>query len=147
MKTSTRVGAVRRNLPLTLAFAIGALSLVCVSAHAANLDPITISAPTTKIVGRDSATNAPIEKVTDSAVVKFDPVTLTTNSGVALLKDNVRAAALDVCQATFSISDDFQSCMSRTLRAAQPEVNAAIARARSTEVSAAVVRVQSNPNG
>jgi hypothetical protein len=136
LKTSIHSGAVRRDLPLALAFAISALSLASVSAHAA-MDPVTISAPAVKVVkiGRDSATGAPIEEVTATAVVKFDPVTLTTNSGVALLKDGVRAAALQACEAAAPLSPDYQSCLNQAVQSARREVDAAIARARS------------NPNG
>lgn len=132
MKTSIRADAMRRYLPLALAF--GALSLAAVSARAASLDPIMISGLTHKIVGQDSATGAPIEKLTATAVVKFDPVTLTTNSGVALLRHRVRAAALDACESVAPLSPD-EGCVIRAVQSARPEVDAAIARARS------------NPNG
>lgn len=134
MKTSIRAGALRRDLPLALVFAIGALSVATVSAHAANLDPVTVTAPMVKDAGQDSLL-IPIEETTATAVVKFNPVTLTTNSGVALLEDSVHAAARKACNAAASPSLDQtslndQSCMIRTVRAAQPQVDAAIASAR-----------------
>jgi hypothetical protein len=134
LKTLIRSGAARRDLSLALAFTIGMLALSSVSAHAAVMDPITVSAPkvkVVKVVGRDSAINAPIEDVTATAVVKFDPVTLTTNSGVALLMDGVWSAAFEACEAAapFSLGD---GCVNRAVLAAQPQVDAAIARARSS---------------
>jgi UrcA family protein len=128
MKTSIRAGALRRDLPLALAFAMGALSLASVSIHAANLDPVTISAPMVKDAGRDPTFLTPIEKTTATAVVKFNPVTLTTNSGVTLLEDSVQAAARRACDAAASPS---QSCVLQVVQSAQPQVDAAIARARS----------------
>jgi UrcA family protein len=135
MKTSIRPGALRRDLPLTLAFAISTLSLACVSANATDLDPVTVTAPAVKIVGWDSMTGAPIEQTTVTGVVKFDPVTLTTHSGVALLKDGVRAAAAKACEATAPSSLNDESCVNRAVQSARPQVVAAVARARS------------NPNG
>jgi UrcA family protein len=135
MKTSTRPGALRRDLPLTLAFLIGALSLACVSANAAGLDPVTITAPAVKVVGQDSMTGAPIEQTTVTGQVKFDPVTLTTHSGVSLLNDGVRATAVKACEAAAPSSLNDESCVNRAVQSARPEVDAAIARARS------------NPNG
>lgn len=122
----------RRYVPVALAF--GVLSLAAVSARAASLDPIMISGPTHKVVGQDSVTGAPVEEVTATTVVKLDPVTLTSNSGVALLKHRVRVAALDACESVASLSLD-EGCVIRAVQSARPEVDAAIARARS------------NPNG
>jgi UrcA family protein len=131
MKTSIHAGALRHDLPLALAFAIGTLSLACVSAYAADLDPVTISAPAVKVVGQDSMTGAPIEQATATGVVKFNAVTLTTHSGVALLKDGVRAAARNACGTSVIFSQDEESCVNRAVQSAQPKVDAAIARARS----------------
>jgi UrcA family protein len=136
MKTSIRAGALRRDLPLALAFAFGALSLASVSVHAANLDPVTISAPMIRDAGQDPTTLAPIEKITATAVVKFNPANLTTQSGVARLEDSVQAAARRACDAAASSAPDQislhdESCALRTVKSAQPQVDAAIARARS----------------
>lgn len=133
MKTFIRSGTVRRNSSLMLALTIGALSLVGASAHAATMDPIMISAPAIRVMNtmdRDSTTNLPIEEVTATAVVKFDPVTLTTNSGVALLKSGVRAAALQACEAADPLSLNYQSCLTQAVLSAQPQVDAVIAHAR-----------------
>ena len=130
MKTSIRSGAVRRHLALPLTLASGVFLLACVSARAADLDPITVSAPMVKVIARDSMTNAPIEEVTATAIVNLDPATLATHSGVELLKDGVRTAALEACDSV-TLSLDSESCVIRTVRSAQPQVDAAIARARS----------------
>ena len=134
MKTSIGTGALRRDL--LLAFAIGALSLASVSIHAANLDPVTISAPMSKDAGQNPFNLAPLEKTTATAAVKFNPVTLTTRSGVALLEASVQAAARKACDAAaspslYQTSLDDQSCVLRVVQSAQPQVDAAIARALS----------------
>jgi len=128
MKTSIRAGALRRDLSLALAFALGALSLASSNVHAANLDPVTVSAPGMRVVGLDSVSGAPIERTTAAAVVKFDPMTLTTKSGVALLEDSLRVAARRACNA--AASPDVQTCAIRAVQSAQRQVHAAIARAR-----------------
>jgi UrcA family protein len=128
--------ALRSQLPATLAvgaLALGALALMSAGAQAAEPDEITISAPNVKTVGRDGTTGAPIQEVTESASIKFDPVTLTTNSGVALLKDSVFEAALKVCNSIdLSMEDDDDTCVRDAVKSAQVQVDAAIARARST---------------
>ena len=136
MKTSIRAGTLRRDIPLVFAFVIGALSLASVSVHAANLDPVTISAPMVKGAGNDTMTLAPLEKITATAVIKFNPVTLTTHSGAALLEDSVRAAARKACGAAASYplhqtSPYGQDCVLRVVQSAQPQVDAAMARAGS----------------
>lgn len=133
MNPSIRTDAKRRNLAgaALLAFAVGGLALSWVSAHAATLDPVTISAPAIKVVGRDTATNAPLEQTTVTAHVKFDPVTLTTNSGVALLRDSVQSAAFRACASVNPASLGDQACVVRAEQSAKPQVDAAIERARS----------------
>lgn len=126
-----RTRALRSQLPATLA--LGALALMSAGAQAAEPDEITISAPNVKTVGRDGTTGAPIQEVTESASIKFDPVTLTTNSGVALLKDSVFEAALKVCNSIdLSMEDDDDTCVRDAVKSAQVQVDAAIARARGT---------------
>jgi UrcA family protein len=103
-----------------------------VRAHAGDLDQITISAPAVKTVGREAATDAPIQQSTVSARVTFDPVTLTTNSGVALLNDSVLEAARRACDEADPLTPDDGSCLRTALESAKPQVDAAIARARSS---------------
>ena len=126
--------ALRSRLPVTLA--LGALAVMSAGAQAADYDQITISAPNVKTVGRDDATNAPIQEITKQATVKFDPVQLTTNSGVALLKDSVFDAALKACNSiTLTMADadeNDESCARDAVKSAQAQVDAAVARARTT---------------
>jgi len=126
--------ALRSRLPVTLA--LGALAFMSAGAQAADYDQVTISAPNVKTVGRDAATNAPIQEITKQATVKFDPVQLTTNSGVALLKDSVFDAALKACNSiTLTMADadeNDESCVRDAVKSAQVQVDAAVARARTT---------------
>jgi UrcA family protein len=120
----------RRTLPIALA--IGALALVSARAHADDEIPeVTISAPAVKTVGRDYATLAPIQESTVTARVAYDPVTLTTNSGVALLNDAVLDAARKACWTADPLGDDGGSCVQTAVKSAQQQVTAAVAHARS----------------
>jgi UrcA family protein len=132
MLTFNRTRALRARLPVALA--LGALAFVSAGAQAADYDEITISAPNVKTIGHDDATNAPIEEYSKKATVKFDPVTLTTNSGVALLKDSVLDAALKACSSiSLPLSeDDDGTCVRDAVKSAQPQIDAAVMRARST---------------
>jgi UrcA family protein len=136
--TSIRMNAMRRSLPL--AFAVGALALSA-AAHAADpgqfnpvrLDPITVSAPSTNIVGRDAA-GTPIEEVTSTASVQVDPVALTTEYGVLMLNYSVLDAARKACNAVDPLEDegDDAACVQKAVEAAKPQVDSAIARAQSS---------------
>jgi UrcA family protein len=129
--------SVRRGLPL--AFAVGAFALMGARARAANtdsldpvqLDPITVSAPAVKIVGRDSATGAPIEDVTIDARVQVDPEALKTNYGALMLKYSVQDAAREACAAADPVTQDDGTCFQKAVHSAEPQIDAAIARARS----------------
>jgi len=131
--TSTRVNILGRVLPV--AFAVGAIALVSARAHAAEpnqLDPITVSAPATKIVDRDAATGAPIEQVTITARVQADPAALRTNYGALMLNYSVLDAARKACSAADPLADDDGTCVNDAVESAKPQVDAAIARARSS---------------
>jgi UrcA family protein len=119
---------------LPAALALGALAFISAGAQAAGPDEITISKPSVNTVGRDQATLAPIDEVTEKASIKFDPVTLTTNSGVALLNDSVLEAAAKICNSvTFTMADDdTDGCIRRAVKSAQAPVDQAVARAKST---------------
>jgi UrcA family protein len=127
----TRRGALVSRL--TAALALGALTFMSTGAYAADLDVITISAPNVKTVGRDVATGAPIEEVTKQATLKVDPVTLTTNSGVALIKDSVRETARKLCDSIDPLSSNDPTCVNNAVKPAMAQVDAATARARSTQ--------------
>ena len=128
--TSIRANVLRRSLPI--AFAIAALAIMSARAHAQDPDQVTVSAPQVKTIGREFATLAPIEQSTVKARVAFDPVTLTTNSGVALLRDSVFDAAIKACAAADPGIHDDGECVNTAVRSAQPQVDAAIARAKIT---------------
>jgi UrcA family protein len=131
MITVSKTRAPRSRLPVALA--LGALALTSAGAQAADPDQVTISAPSVMTVGRDEATGAPIQDITQKISIKFDPVTLTTNSGVALLEDSVFQSALQVCNSIgLPMSDDDDgTCVRNAVKSAQGQVDAAIARARS----------------
>ena len=136
--TSIRANVLRRILPV--AFAAGAIALVSARAHAADpnwldpvqLDAITVTAPADKIVGRDAATNAPIEEVTTTARVQADPAALRTNYGALMLNYSVLDAARKACTEADPLVDDDGTCVHDAVQSAKPQVDAAIARARSS---------------
>jgi UrcA family protein len=128
MTISNFANAGRTGLLVT--FAVGALAIISARANAAAPDEIAISPPTVKTVGHDSATGAPIEETTVKSTVQFDPVTLTTNSGVALLEDSVLEAAREACDSAAPLDDDGGACVRSAVRSAQSRVDGAIARAR-----------------
>ncbi len=135
--TSIRVNILDRFLPL--AFAAGAIALVSARAHAADsldpvqLDPIAVSAPAVKVIDSDLASGAPVEQVTITARVHADPAALRTNYGALMLNYSVRDAARKACTAPVAIveEDDDGTCVHDAVEAAKPQVDAAIARARS----------------
>ena len=130
MTTSTRVTILRRGLPL--AFAIMAVGVASGYAQASEPDPIRIDSTTTQTVGHDFPSDAPIQEVTTKVAVKYDPVTLTTNSGVALLNDSVADAARKACDADDidAFSSDNETCVRKAIESAKTQVDSAIARAR-----------------
>jgi len=134
--TSIHMNTLGRILPV--AFAVGAIALVSARAHAADqidpvqLDPITVSAPAAKIVDRDAATGAPIEQVTITARVQADPSALKTNYGALMLNYSVLDAARKACTEADPLEDDDGTCVHDAVESAKPQVDAAIARARSS---------------
>ena len=116
----------------------GALAIPGGGAHAARLKPITLYGPAVfaraaKTVGYGAATDAPIEEMTVKARVRYNPVILTTYSGVDLLKREVAHAAREACHAIrFQHGDE--TCVRHAIRSAQPQLSAALTRARRTEM-------------
>jgi UrcA family protein len=114
----------------------GALAALSPAAQAedpvASIAQVTVSAPVVKVVGlhRDLT---PREQTTVTATVAFDPITLTTNSGVALLKDRVAQAARKVCADADpeDIEDDDQ-CVLKAIRGSDAQIDAAVAAAKKT---------------
>ena len=135
----TYLTSIRANI-LPVAFAVGAIALVSARAHASDsdqfdpvqLDPITVSAPAVKIVDRDAATGASIEQVTITARVQADPAALRTNYGALMLNYSVLDAARKACTAADPLADDDGTCVHDAVESAKPQVDAAIARARSS---------------
>jgi UrcA family protein len=130
MPTLTSVKTLSASL--YAAFAIMALAVFSVSAHAAEPSEITVQGPTAKTVGRDYATGAAIKETSVKIAVSYDPVTLTTNSGVALLKDSVIDAAHKACEAADPFADDDGTCVREAISAAQPQIARAVSQARSS---------------
>jgi UrcA family protein len=130
MRTSSVL--VTRNIApssLALAAAAAALALWCARAHAADLDEITLSAPIVKNLEQDSVTGEPVQESIVKALVQYDPATLTTPSGVALLKASVEEAARKACQSADPTFDD-GGCYRQAVNSAQPQIDAAVARAK-----------------
>lgn len=137
MKSLNPITTVPGKMPALLAaglFAVGALGLFSGRAHAADLEQITISAPSVKTVGHDYATGAPIQEMSQTGRIKVDPVTLTTNSGVALLNDAVQTTAQKICFSLDPPSFDDGECVRGAIKSAQGQVAAAVARARANDV-------------
>ena len=135
--TSIRMNPLGRSL--TVAFAVGALAFLSVRAHAADsdqldpvqLDPITVSAPALKTVDRDAATGAPIQVATVTARIQVDPAALRTEYGALMLNYSVLDAARKACAQADSLEDDDGTCVNEAVKAAKPQITAAIAQARS----------------
>lgn len=124
----------RNSLAMTLAAT--ALTVMNAGARADDLDPITVSPPAVTTVGRDMLTEAPVDDVTVNARIAVDTETLRNDSGVVLLKDRVQEAAEKACEAAdrYAENDD-DTCIHDAVKAAQPQVTAAIAKARSASAS------------
>ena len=130
-----------KAVTLPLALAVGALVLMTGNGYAAELDKIAIDPPVVKVVGRDQGTEAPIENVTVVARVIPDPETLTTDSGIALLNDNVREAARTACFKADPMTPDDGTCYRKALAAAKPQMASLIAHAKE---AAATTKVAAN---
>src|SRR5579862_2002569 len=113
-----------------LVMALGALAFASIDAQAADMQEITVTVPAIKTVGHD-ASGAPIEQVTASARVQYDPVMLTTNSGRALLQDKVKDVARRLCReidmAVPPPAVDEESCVQQAVHGAKVQIAAAAA--------------------
>jgi UrcA family protein len=116
---------------LSVALAVVSLTLWNIGAQAATLDPIRVDPPIVKPVGRDMVTEIPIDDVTVNATIDVDTETLRNDSGVVLLKDRVVEAAQKACYGADPFMMEDSSCVRDAVKAAQPQVAAAIASARS----------------
>jgi UrcA family protein len=130
MTTSTQFKILSGSLHA--AFAIMTIAVFSAGAHAAESNEITIYGSTTKTVGRDYATGAPIQETTAKVKVSYDPATLTTDSGVALLKDRIADAARKACDSVDPLTDDDGTCAREAIRSAQAQIEQAVTQARSS---------------
>jgi UrcA family protein len=138
MRVSSHRTTLRHNVTFASVLVLPLLG-ASISAYAddpSQVDQVTVYAPRVRVVGRDEATLAPIEQETVSVRVHFDPPTLTTNSGRALLDDSVNAAARQACDSSDAVaSDDPASCIDKAVAAAQPQIQTAIARAQTADAN------------
>jgi hypothetical protein len=130
-----------RTVTLPLALAVGAIALTTSNVYAEELDKIVIDQPVVKVVGRDGQDDAPIEDVTVVARVIPDPETLTIDSGIALLNDNVREAARTACFKADPMTPDDGTCYRKAMASAKPQMAALIAHAKE---AAATTKVAAN---
>lgn len=116
------------------AFASATVLLGTIGLSAANAaeSVITVSAPRAKIVEHGPGTTS-TQQMTVTARVEYDPVTLTTSSGVALLKDGVQQAAIRVCRAADPGAPEDRTCVQRATHGAQLQIDAAVKRARAQD--------------
>ncbi|MEJ0085247.1 MAG: UrcA family protein [Pseudomonadota bacterium] len=114
------------------ALACGALTLTSYGVHAGSADQagVVISSPVVKIIGKN-ADLVPIEEISVTARVSFDPASLTTNSAVTRLQDRVRETARRVCSAADpdDVEDD-ETCIRKAIKAPLEEIKVAVAVAR-----------------
>jgi len=130
MTTSTSVKILSGSLHA--AFAIMAIAVFSASVHAAEPNEITVQGSTAKTVGRDYATGAPIQETTVKVAVSYDPATLTTDSGVALLKKSVADAARKACDTADPFEDDDGTCVLEAIDSAQAQIARVVGQARSS---------------
>jgi UrcA family protein len=129
MTTSTRAKILSGSLHA--AFAVMAIAVFSAGAHAAESNEIAVQGSNTKTVGTDYATGAPIEQTTVKVAVTYDPATLTTDSGVALLKESVVDAARKACDTADPLTDDDGECVRQAIHSARAQIARIVAQARS----------------
>jgi len=127
MRTSKpRINALRPALSLIIT--VGALTFA--AAQAANMEEVTVTVPGSKTIGR-STNGAPIEEVSVSEKIDYNPVMLTTNSGRALLEDKVTQEAKRMCkelETPGSVpTEPEQACVKRAVANAKEQIAAAAA--------------------
>jgi UrcA family protein len=131
-----------RTVTLPLALAVGLLTLTANTVYAEELDKIEIDKPIVKVIGRDDGIEAQMEDVTVVAHVIPDPETLTTDSGVALLNDNIREAAREACFKADPMTPDDGTCYRKAVASAKAQVTALVAHAK--QAAAAPTKVAAN---
>lgn len=108
---------------------LAALATASTGVSAAELDRIEIDPPVVKVV-EHSSIDAPVEEVTVVARVIPDPQTLTTQSGIKLLNDNIVEAARKACFEANPLEPDDGTCVRNAIKSAKPQVTALVARAK-----------------
>jgi UrcA family protein len=132
-----RTGVARASLPIV--FAIGALGVFGSYAQAAAepTQEVTITGTKVERIPYDFSVRRPVNEVSVTARVPADLNVLTLNSGVALLQDSVREAALKACMTadpnSTPTSDATIDCVNAAVRNAQPQIHALVQKARSEE--------------
>jgi UrcA family protein len=124
-------GAKILSASLCAAFASMAIAAFSASAHAAESNEIMVQGPTTKTVGFDLPTGAPIKETTVKIAVNYDPATLTTDSGVALLKESVADAARKACGTAARVTADDGTCVRKAIDSARAQIARIVSQARS----------------
>ena len=114
----------RISIPAILA--IGVLSASAV--QAADLGEVTVTGPTIS-TPRFDATGTPVRQVSGTMTVQYNAISLTTNSGRALVDDKVADVARTLCS-TISIavdpaSRDERTCVRQALDGAKSQLDAA----------------------
>jgi UrcA family protein len=132
-----------RTVTLPLALAVGVLVLTTSAVYAEELDKIEIDKPIVKVIGRDEGLDVPIENVTVVAHVIPDPETLSTQSGIALLNDNIREAAREACFKADPMTPDDGTCYRKAMASAKQQEAALIA-AHAKEASPTTTKVAAN---
>ncbi len=120
---------INRARPSTPALiALGALAFACIGAQADELQEVTVTVPATKTIGRD-ANGAPIQQVTASARLEYDPMMLTTRSGRALLQERVTDVARKLCREINDVSpppaSNEDACVQQAVYGAKVQIAAA----------------------
>jgi UrcA family protein len=130
MTISTRAKILSASLHA--AFASMAIAAFSAGAHAAESNEILVQAPTTKTVGFDLPTGAPIRETTVKIAVTYDPATLTTDSGVARLNESVADAARKACDTAARVTPDDGTCVRKAIDSARAQIARIVSQARST---------------
>ena len=119
------------RLGLPILSALGVLAFGYGAAQAADLQEVTVTVPTVQTIGRD-ASGAPIQQVSASARVQYDPIMLTTNSGRVLLQDKVADVARRLCRSldmtAGPLTEDEGTCVQRAVNGTKVQIAAEAAR-------------------
>ena len=127
---STSVKRLYLTVPAVYALVTVAALFVTGSVRGAQPAQIVVQGPAKHtVVGYEWL--RPIQQTTVTVGVSYDPITLTTRSGVALLRDAVAQAAFKACSDADPSYAPASSCISSAIDQAEPQIVQAVARARS----------------